>query len=93
MDNHVETLHLILDLVPITCIFSTPTPCQSVGSAAMATEEIDYYALLEVGPESTLGQIRTAYRQRSLKVHPDRVCSRLAHVGGGGHTDLIHTIV
>ena len=39
----------------------------------LATEEIDYYAVLAVKAEATPGEIKTAYRQRSLKVHPDRV--------------------
>lgn len=40
----------------------------------MNTEvEVNPYELLEVKLESTEQEIRTAYRQRSLKVHPDRV--------------------
>ncbi|KJA23059.1 hypothetical protein HYPSUDRAFT_201621 [Hypholoma sublateritium FD-334 SS-4] len=35
-------------------------------------EEINPYDLLSVKTESTEQEIRTAYRQRSLKVHPDR---------------------
>ncbi|KAF8960314.1 DnaJ domain-containing protein [Flammula alnicola] len=35
-------------------------------------EEINPYELLNVKTESTEQEIRTAYRQRSLKVHPDR---------------------
>ncbi|KAI0346379.1 DnaJ-domain-containing protein [Trametopsis cervina] len=35
-------------------------------------EEQNPYELLGVGFESTEGEIKTAYRQRSLKVHPDR---------------------
>ncbi|CEQ40301.1 SPOSA6832_01896, partial [Sporobolomyces salmonicolor] len=38
----------------------------------MATEDVDYYALLGIEATATLQQIKTAYRQRSLKVHPDR---------------------
>ncbi|KAF9066602.1 DnaJ-domain-containing protein [Rhodocollybia butyracea] len=38
----------------------------------MSDEEINPYELLEVKTESTDQEIRTAYRQRSLKVHPDR---------------------
>ena len=35
--------------------------------------EVNPYELLEVKIEATEQEIRTAYRQRSLKVHPDRV--------------------
>ncbi|EMD35305.1 hypothetical protein CERSUDRAFT_116104 [Gelatoporia subvermispora B] len=35
-------------------------------------EDINPYELLGVTTESTEAEIRTAYRQRSLKVHPDR---------------------
>ncbi|KII87804.1 hypothetical protein PLICRDRAFT_111887 [Plicaturopsis crispa FD-325 SS-3] len=35
-------------------------------------EELNAYELLEVKMESTDQEIKTAYRQRSLKVHPDR---------------------
>ncbi|KAG5648295.1 hypothetical protein DXG03_004867 [Asterophora parasitica] len=39
----------------------------------MNTEvDVDPYQLLDVKLESTEQEIRTAYRQRSLKVHPDR---------------------
>jgi len=31
------------------------------------------YELLEISEEATEAEIRTAYRTRSLKVHPDRV--------------------
>lgn len=36
-------------------------------------EELNPYELLEVGLEASEPEIKTAYRQRSLKVHPDRV--------------------
>jgi hypothetical protein len=40
----------------------------------MNTEvDVNPYQLLDVKIESTDQEIRTAYRQRSLKVHPDRV--------------------
>lgn len=39
-----------------------------------AEEEINPYELLQVKQDSTEQEIKTAYRQRSLKVHPDRVC-------------------
>ncbi|KAJ3487325.1 hypothetical protein NLI96_g3619 [Meripilus lineatus] len=35
-------------------------------------EDINPYELIGVGLEATEGEIKTAYRQRSLKVHPDR---------------------
>ncbi|CAA7264342.1 unnamed protein product [Cyclocybe aegerita] len=35
-------------------------------------EEVNPYELLDLGMESTEKEIRTAYRQKSLKVHPDR---------------------
>lgn len=38
-----------------------------------STEDTNPYELLDVKTESTEQEIRTAYRQRSLKVHPDRV--------------------
>ncbi|KAI0697034.1 hypothetical protein BC835DRAFT_804066 [Cytidiella melzeri] len=37
-----------------------------------AEDETNPYELLGVGLEATDAEIRTAYRQRSLKVHPDR---------------------
>lgn len=40
-----------------------------------AIDDIDYYALLDVPNDATMEQIKTAYRKRSLKVHPDRVSS------------------
>jgi DnaJ-class molecular chaperone len=39
-------------------------------------DELDPYELLELPIECTEQEIRTAYRQRSLKVHPDRVRTR-----------------
>ncbi|EEB86767.1 hypothetical protein MPER_16156, partial [Moniliophthora perniciosa FA553] len=38
----------------------------------MSEEEISPYELLDVKQEATEQEIRTAYRQRSLRVHPDR---------------------
>ncbi|OCH89226.1 DnaJ-domain-containing protein [Obba rivulosa] len=40
--------------------------------ASTDTEDANAYELLGVTLESTEAEIRTAYRQRSLKVHPDR---------------------
>ncbi|GAA5834738.1 hypothetical protein JCM11251_003649 [Rhodosporidiobolus azoricus] len=39
---------------------------------AQPDEDVDYYALLGVAADASLGQIKTAYRKESLKVHPDR---------------------
>src|SRR5688572_396415 len=39
--------------------------------------EVNPYELLDIKVEATDQEIRTAYRQRSLKVHPDRVCHTL----------------
>lgn len=36
-------------------------------------EEVNPYELLGISIEATEQEIKTAYRQRSLKVHPDRV--------------------
>ncbi|KAI0052196.1 DnaJ-domain-containing protein [Auriscalpium vulgare] len=41
-------------------------------SNSAAEAELNSYELLDVGIEATEGEIRTAYRQRSRKVHPDR---------------------
>ncbi|KZV84661.1 DnaJ-domain-containing protein, partial [Exidia glandulosa HHB12029] len=38
----------------------------------MSEVTIDPYELIGVAPDATEQQIKTAYRQRSLKVHPDR---------------------
>lgn len=35
-------------------------------------DEVSPYELLGLSLEATDAEIRTAYRQRSLKVHPDR---------------------
>lgn len=48
--------------------------------AASAMDDIDYYAVLEVKQEATLQEIKSAYRQRSLKVHPDRVSLSCQHL-------------
>ncbi|KAI0322883.1 DnaJ domain-containing protein [Amylostereum chailletii] len=39
---------------------------------ASTEEEVNPYELLGIQTEATEGEIKTAYRQRSLKVHPDR---------------------
>lgn len=36
-------------------------------------DDLNPYEQLGVGLEATEAEIKTAYRQRSLKVHPDRV--------------------
>ena len=38
-------------------------------------DEVNPYELLDINLESSEADIRKAYRQRSLKVHPDRVMS------------------
>lgn len=37
-------------------------------------EEVNPYELLNIKLDSTEQEVKTAYRQKSLKVHPDRVC-------------------
>ena len=39
----------------------------------MSELDVDAYQLLELTNEVTEAEIRKAYRQKSLKVHPDRV--------------------
>lgn len=39
-------------------------------------EDINAYELLEIEPTATEAEIKKAYRQKSLKVHPDRVSGR-----------------
>jgi hypothetical protein len=45
----------------------------------MDQEDVNPYELLEVTLESTEAEIRKAYRQKSLKCHPDRVCCAYFH--------------
>lgn len=42
----------------------------------MSNDFIDYYKLLGVEPDATNEQLRKAYRQASLKCHPDKVSCR-----------------
>jgi len=39
----------------------------------MSTEDTNPYELLKLESSATEGEIKTAYRKLSLKVHPDRV--------------------
>jgi preprotein translocase subunit Sec63 len=50
-------------------------------------EEINPYELIGITSEATDAEIKTAYRQRSLKVHPDRVCTLLLKLL---YTELIY---
>ncbi|SCV67829.1 BQ2448_5440 [Microbotryum intermedium] len=43
-----------------------------MATAGASIEDVDYYALLQLDSEATEQQIRTAYRKKSLQVHPDR---------------------
>ena len=53
-----------------------------------STDEKNPYELLGVTLESTEGEIKTAYRKLSLKVHPDRVRQfKLRAVGAMAHAD------
>lgn len=44
----------------------------------MADIEENAYTLLELEVTATEAEIRKAYRQRSLKVHPDRVSRNMS---------------
>ena len=34
--------------------------------------KLDLYGLFEVSPDATIQEIKTAYRKKELKVHPDK---------------------
>ncbi len=34
--------------------------------------KLDLYGLFEVSPDATIQEIKTAYRKKALKVHPDK---------------------
>lgn len=40
--------------------------------AELKIEEMDLYELLEIQPESTNNEVKTAYRKKALKCHPDK---------------------
>ncbi|GAM88938.1 hypothetical protein ANO11243_069720 [Dothideomycetidae sp. 11243] len=46
-------------------------PSDDLQSHALSTE--DYYALLELEPNASEGDVRRAYRRTALKYHPDKV--------------------
>lgn len=45
-------------------------------------EDVNPYELLEIEPTVTEAEIKKAYRQKSLKVHPDRVSNRFRQAQG-----------
>lgn len=47
---------------------------EGTGSEAdLLAKEVDHYAVLGVSTDATEKQLKTAYRMRSLKFHPDRL--------------------
>ena len=47
----------------------------------------DYYAVLDVSPQATTAEIRTAYLAAARRLHPDKTSSpKRAGKGGGGST-------
>lgn len=51
-------------------------------------EEVDPYELLNIKQDATEQEIKTAYRQKSLKVHPDRVS--FMHTTDGTNLTVSH---
>ena len=77
VNRHGSKLHRQAASGPDVLFTSTSWPYSYLSLATMSAqdEETNPYDLLGVKTESTEQEIRTAYRQRSLKVHPDRVCA------------------
>lgn len=47
-------------------------PSDAISDADMIAREVDHYTVLGVTTDATEKQLKTAYRMRSLKYHPDR---------------------
>ena len=55
---------------------------------ADAGDDSNAYELLEIEITATEGEIKKAYRQKSLKVHPDRVRDACMPCVGGAERSL-----
>ena len=52
-------------------------------------EQISAYEMLEIEPEASEADIRRAYRQRSLKLHPDKVSPSITLSASKGILNIV----
>lgn len=54
-----------------SCLFLHKFPTLKMSSKIDITK-LDLYGLFEVSPDASIQEIKTAYRKKALKVHPDK---------------------